>query len=102
MTKGTAEDYDGLNKEIEHRQFIDGLFKSDHFEENVNAPEIPQDWTCYRSLLQHTEELCGEWSAYSLKYAYKLSNACDSKTPSQLEDLKVKIGAYCATGEFSI
>ena len=49
-------------------------------------------------MLGHVEVHCGEWSSYSLKYAAKLANACDSKTPTQLEDLKVKIEAYCASG----
>jgi len=41
MTEGTPEAYADLEKEINHRQFMDGLFQQDHFAENVNAPEVP-------------------------------------------------------------
>lgn len=93
VSEGTPEAYAELENELEHRQFVDKLFAT-HFEEVVNAPEIPQDFDCLRVMVGGVEDLCGPFSAYSLKYVRKLANLCDSK-PEEVTNTLVKIGEYC-------
>lgn len=77
MTTGSSEDMEALQKELNHREFVDSLFNS--FEiDAVNAPEQPQDYDCLRFMVGSVENMCGDWSAYSLKYVRKLANACDT------------------------
>jgi len=40
------------------------------------------------------EDLCGPFSAYSLKYVRKLANLCDTK-PEEVTNTLVRIGEYC-------
>lgn len=91
---GDAEAVPEMEKELAHREFVDKLFTT-HFEETANAPETPQDFHCLRMMVGGVEEMCGPWSAYSLKYVRKLANACDTQTPDQIADLYVKVGEYC-------
>ena len=91
---GDAEAVPEMEKELAHREFVDKLFTT-HFEEAANAPENPQDFHCLRMMVGGVEEMCGPWSAYSLKYVRKLANACDTQTPDQIADLYVKVGEYC-------
>ena len=84
-----------MQAELEHREFVDALF-STHFEEAANAPENPQDFHCLRMMVGGVEEMCGPWSAYSLKYVRKLANACDTKTTEEISDLYVKVGEFCS------
>ena len=92
---GSTESYAALQKELEHRQFVDSLFGSQHFGEMANAPETPQNFDCLRMMVGGVEEMCGDWSAYSLKYVRKLANACDTMNEDQLSDLFVKVGNFC-------
>ena len=55
IEEGTPEAYQEFERELEHRQFTDMLF-STHFEDDANAPEIPQDWECYRNFIESFEE----------------------------------------------
>jgi len=91
---GDSEAVPEMEKELAHREFVDKLFTT-HFEEAANAPETPQDFHCLRMMVGGVEEMCGPWSAYSLKYVRKLANACDTQTPDQIADLYVKVGEYC-------
>ena len=93
VNEGTEEAYAELEAELEHRQFIDGLFAT-HFEDVANAPEIPQDFDCLRVMVGGVEDLCGPWSAYSLKYVRKLANMCDTK-PEEVTNTLVRVGEYC-------
>ena len=77
VAEGTTEAYTALQAELDHRQFIDTLFAT-HFEETANAPEIPQDFDCLRTMVNSVEDLCGPYSSYSLKYIRKLANLCDT------------------------
>lgn len=91
---GDAEAVPEMEKELAHREFVDKLFTT-HFAEAPNAPENPQDFHCLRMMVGGVEEMCGPWSAYSLKYVRKLANACDTQTPDQIADLYVKVGEFC-------
>ena len=93
IAEGTQEAYAALEAELSHRQFMDSLF-STHFEEAANAPETPQDFDCLRVMVGGVEDLCGPWSAYSLKYVRKLANLCDTK-PEEVTNTLVKVGEYC-------
>ena len=93
LSQGTAEAYAALQKEIEHRQFTDKLFNT-AFDEAVNAPETPQNFDCLRVMVEGVEDLCGTFSAYSLKYVYKLANLCDTQ-PEEVTNTHVKVGDYC-------
>ena len=93
LSEGSTEAYEELQAELEHRQFIDRLF-SQHVEDFANAPEIPQDFDCLRVMVGGVEDLCGPFSAYSLKYVRKLANLCDTK-PEEVTNTLVRIGEYC-------
>lgn len=95
MREGTQEAYADLQSELEHRQSIDALFSQDHFTNMANAPEIPQNFDCLRMMVRGVEDMCGEWTAYSLQYVRKLANVCDTKTSEEVADIYVKIGQYC-------
>ena len=86
-----------LQNEIDHRQFIDAFVAEVFPEENVNAPEIPQNFDCLRMMVGGVEEMCGDWSAYSLQYIRKLANVCDTKTADEVSDIYVKVGQYCGS-----
>jgi len=93
VNQGTPEAYAALEVELAHRQFVDTLFAT-HFEETANAPEIPQDFDCLRVMVESVEDLCGPYSAYSLKYIRKLANLCDTR-PEEVTNTLVKVGEYC-------
>ena len=93
VSEGTPEAYAELEAELQHRQFVDGLFAT-HFEDVANAPEIPQDFDCLRVMVGGVEDLCGPFSAYSLKYIRKLANMCDTK-PEAVTNTLVRVGEYC-------
>ena len=93
MRTGSTESMHALEKELQHREFVDSLFIQ--FEDSANAPEQPQDYDCLRLMVGSVEELCGPWSAYSLQYVAKLSNACDSKTVDELALMNGKIASFC-------
>jgi len=93
MRDGSVESMNALEKELQHREFIDTLFQE--FPDNANAPEQPQDFDCLRMMVGGVEEMCGEWSAYSLKYVAKLANACDSKTTDEIGKMYSQIGQFC-------
>ena len=93
IADGTSEAYEALAKELEHRQFVDKLFSA-NFDEVVNAPEVPQDFDCLRVMVEGVEDLCGPFSAYSLKYVSKLANMCDTQSQDVTETL-VRVGEYC-------
>lgn len=93
LNEGTEEAYAELQAELEHRQFVDKLFNT-HVEVFANAPEIPQDFDCLRVMVGGVEDLCGPFSAYSLKYVRKLANLCDTK-PEEVTNTLVRIGEYC-------
>ena len=97
MREGTQEAYNDLKIELDHRQYVDKLFTQEYFMDVTNAPEIPQNFDCLRMMVKGVEDMCGEWSAYSLKYVRKLANVCDTKTSEEVADIYVKIGQYCGT-----
>jgi len=93
MKLGSSESMEALEKELQHREFVDSLFLQ--FETDANAPETPQDFDCLRMMVSGVEEMCGKWSAYSLKYVRKLANICDTSSNTDISEAYVKIGQYC-------
>ena len=94
MSEGSKEAYAELQKEIEHRQFVDALFK-EHFSDVLTSNGHVQNYDCLRMMVGKVEEFCGEWSDYSLKYVRKVADACDSKTTEQMAVLVSKIETSC-------
>lgn len=94
LRERTGDSVTVLQKEVEHRQFTDTLFAT-HFGEFPNAPEIPQDWKCYKRSVERFEEACGRMTGYSLQYARRLANLCDT-TPEKIEETFAALEADCA------
>jgi len=57
-----------------------------------DAPETPKDFDCLRMMVRGVQDMCGEWSGYSMQYVRKLANVCDTKTSEEIADIYVKIG----------
>lgn len=93
LHEGSQSAYEQLQAEIDHRQFIDQLFAT-HFVDYNGAPEIPQNWDCYRMMVQSYEDSCGRFSAYSLKYTRKLANMCDVQ-PEKVEKTLEMVKEFC-------
>ena len=41
------------------------------------------------------EEMCGDWSDYSLKHVRKLANVCDTMSHDEVAEVYTKIGDFC-------
>ena len=94
-SEGTEEAYYELQKEIDHRQFVDALFKHVIDEDVPNVSDTPQNFDCLRLLVGGVEEMCGSWSDYSLKHVRKLANVCDSMSHDEVAEVYTKIGDFC-------
>ena len=72
--EGTEEAHKDLEKEIAHRQLMDKIFET-HFsdDEMAKAPELPQDWDCYKKSIRSFEKSCGRFTSYSMKFAGNLA-----------------------------
>ena len=93
--EGSEEAYYELQKEIDHRQFIDALFKQVIDEDIPNANDTPQNFDCLRLMVGGVEEMCGDWSDYSLKHVRKLANVCDTMSHDEIAEVYTKIGDFC-------
>jgi len=93
MNRGTEEDYANLKQELEHRQFVDSLF-AEHFSHNDVIQDI-KDYDCLRMFVGGIEDMCGPWSAYSLKYVRKVATACDTQTAEQIATTYANIAEHC-------
>merc|ERR1719223_1245407 len=76
---------DAVHKEVAHRDRMDTIFNHEMFV-SANAPETPQNFDCLRLMVSEVEEMCGDWSDYSLKYVRKLANMCDTRTEAQVAE----------------
>ena len=92
---GTEEAHKDLEKEIAHRQFMDEIFET-HFSdaEMANAPELPQDWDCYKKSVRSFEKSCGRFTSYSMKFAGHLAKHCDAQ-PDKVEETLEKVAKMC-------
>ena len=92
---GTEEAHKDLEKEIAHRQFMDKIFET-HFsdDEMANAPELPQDWDCYKKSVRSFEKSCGRFTSYSLKFAGHLAKHCDAQ-PDKVEETLENVAKMC-------
>ena len=46
-------------------------------------------------LVTGIEDMCGEWTSYSLKYTGRLSQHCDTKSADEISNVFVQVGQYC-------
>lgn len=76
-------------------KFVDQLF-GEHFPMANEDYEEPQDFDCLRQLLGQLEEMCGEWSDYSLKYTKNVAHACNNKTEAELGSLMSNVFQHCS------
>ena len=93
MASGSTEDMQAMQKELQHREYVDSLFNQ--FEDSPNALDTVADYDCLRMMVGGVEEMCGKWSAYSPKYVAKLANACDNKSADEVSEMYAQIGQFC-------
>lgn len=81
---------------LQHRKTYDMLFSA------INVPHVanadPADFShygCYRDLLKFTEDQCGRWNSYSLKYTGKIKDVCVSGDDEILRSTKAMITSFC-------
>ena len=96
IREGTPEANEALEKEIAHRKFADELFGTLFADIPADAPENPQDFDCLRRMVRSVEESCGQFSAYSLKYATSLANMCDTQ-PEKVDSTLENVKEFCAS-----
>ena len=64
--------------------FVDALFSEafpKHFGKDADEVELtvqPEDFECLRFMMDVTEENCGKFSDYSLKYVKHLVHVCEN------------------------
>ena len=84
-----------LEAELSHRQFVDDLFDLHFPDMGVNGPPTVSNYDCLRLMVTGVEEMCGDWSAYSLKYVRRLATACDTMEAEQMAQLYTNVGLHC-------
>ena len=92
----SAENYAALEAEIAHRQFADDLFNT-HFPASGDFDGHPKDFDCLRQMLGQIEEMCGDFSSYSLKYVKHVAEHCDNKSAEELAVVATNVFAQCNT-----
>lgn len=100
MNDPSAENYEGLNKEIAHRMHVDDLFNKmfpQHMKGIKNGKYLPTDWECYRSMIAAYEEQCEPISDYTLKYLKAFVAECEAtKSYPEFQAKSIeKIGTVC-------
>jgi len=90
-----------LKDEIDHRMFVDKLFANafpKHFGEGADKVELtvqPTDFECLRFLMESTENNCGKFSDYSLKYVKHLVHVCENNDETGVLQAAIKIADFC-------
>jgi len=82
MENPTTENYHALQAEIDHRMQMDetmaNLFPT-HLEDlKAGKEQVPNDFDCYRELIDLYEGSCGKFSSYSMKYMGLFAAECDA------------------------
>jgi len=100
MVDPSAENYEGLNKEIAHRMHVDDLFTKmfpQHMSGIKDGKYLPTDWECYRSMIATYEEQCEPISDYTLKYLKAFVAECEAtKAYPEFQAKSIeKIGTVC-------
>ena len=95
---GGKQAHQELKEEIEHRMYVDGLFAKTFPQHQTNelVTDIT-DYDCLRFLIDSTEESCGRFSDYSLKYVKNLVHICETSSPLEVNYAAVEITKFCTT-----
>ena len=90
-----------LRDEINHRLFVDKLFKDafpTHFGPDADLAELtvqPRNFNCLRYLMDSTENNCGKFSDYSLKYVRHLVHVCENEEEAGVYEVANKMADLC-------
>jgi hypothetical protein len=87
-----------LQDELNHRMRADHIFEM--FSENsYNLSDdtfpLPRNFECLKAMVKHTEEKCGRFSDYSLKYVKYLVKECESIPAGAVDGLMHRISRIC-------
>jgi hypothetical protein len=97
-----------LKDEIDHRMFVDKLFAEafpKHFGADADLMELtvqPSDYKCLRYLVESTENNCGKFSDYSLKYVRHLVHVCENQDEDGVYEVANKIADFCEANAESL
>ncbi|KAL2902620.1 Vacuolar-processing enzyme [Bienertia sinuspersici] len=91
-----------LHQEVAHRAHIDCVIEQiakaisspNDFWWLIDtyAPNLVDDWNCYRTLLSTYETYCGGFSMYGVKYGHVFANMCNNGTQqSQLAEVASEV-----------
>jgi len=95
---GGPKAHQELKDEIDHRMYVDSLFAKtfpDH-QNNELVTDIT-DYDCLRFLIDSTEQSCGRFTDYSLKYVKNLAHICETSSPLEVNYAAVEITKYCSS-----
>ena len=100
---GGEQAHQDLKDEIDHRMFVDKLFAEafpKHFGPDADLVELtvqPKDYECLRFLMENTENNCGKFSDYSLKYVKHLVHVCENQDDNGVYEVANRIADFCET-----
>jgi len=88
-----------LQEELGHRMKADHIFEmfaeSQYNLSNEDFP-LPTNFACLKTMVNHTEEHCGRFSDYSLKYVKYLVRECENLVSSgAIDGLMHRIKKVC-------
>lgn len=93
---GGEEAHKELMAEIQHRMDVDAFFGDVFSHHDANEMVVqPEDFDCFRFMMNNYEESCGKFSDYSLKYVKHLVHACETESPAELNNTAIKITERC-------
>ena len=94
---GGPQAHKELMEEIEHRMFVDELFSSSFPEHKSNELIVePMNWDCLKFMIESTEESCGMFTDYSLKYVKNLVHICETSDNFEVTVALQKIRKFCS------
>ena len=87
---------DELGAHISHRIFFDNLFDEVYPDfEQMNAVTQPEDYDCLRFMIGVTEEACGRFDDYTLKFVKRLVHTCETGDAEEIGDTAGLITGLC-------
>ena len=92
---GGHEAHQALKDEIEHRMFVDNLFSTFPSSQTNELVTDISDYYCLRFMIDSTEQSCGRFSDYSLKYVKNLVHICETSSPMEINYAAVEITKFC-------
>lgn len=98
----SQENQEALKAELAHRLQIDTLFNdaAGPFMEDIKKGEavtVPQDFDCYRELIDNFERSCGMADAYTFKYFKVFAAQCEAAKhyPPAKDGFKTQMKETC-------